>query len=148
DVGTIDLSHIAFRYLRGEHTPTRGINYRDISLSGLSGRFSDIDLNDHIFKSTIENLTFREKSGFYLREMDAVAEIDSTYLTLHDLYVETNRSRFGDYLRFEYPRFSAFEDFMESVTIELTLDGAQINSRDIEFFAPEVAVTHFDVSLS
>src|SRR5690606_34480379 len=149
DVGVVDLSNISLRYLRGEPTPpAKGINYRDISLSELSGRFTDIDLNNHIFKSTIEGLTFREKSGFHLREMDAVAEIDSSYLELQDLYLETNRSRLGDYLRFEYPQFSAFEDFMESVTIKLTLNGARIDSKYIEFFQPEVAVTRFDVSLS
>ncbi len=148
DVGTVNLSDISLRYLNGESGPTEGINYRDIHLTELTGRFSDIDFDNHIFKSNIEGLTFREKSGVHLREMRAVAEIDTSYLELRDLYLETNRSQIGDYLRFDYAHFSAFENFMEAVTVELKLDGARINSKDIEFFAPEVAVTHFDISLS
>ncbi len=148
DVGSVDLSDISLRYRNGESSPIKGINYRDISLTKLTGHFSDINFDSHIFKSTIEGLTFREKSGFYVHEMQAVAEIDTNYLELQNLYLETNRSRIGDYLRFEYSQFSAFENFMEAVTFELVLDGARINSKDIEFFAPEVAVTHFDVSVS
>ena len=149
DIGVVVLSDISFRYLRDDQRPTKGINYRDVSLSELSGRFSNIDLETHLFKSTIEGLTFREKSGFRLREMSAVAEVDSHYLELQDLFIATNRSQLGDYLRFEYEQFSAFEDFMDAVTIELTLDRARINSEDIAFFAPEVATaTRFDVSLS
>ncbi|MFB2117691.1 translocation/assembly module TamB domain-containing protein [Parapedobacter sp. 2B3] len=148
DVGTVDLADISFRYRYGESRPTKGIDYRDIRLTGLSGHFSDIDLGSHLFKSTIEGLTFREKSGFHLREMRAVAVIDTNYLELEDLYLETNRSQLGDYLRFGYTDFSAFANFMEAVTIELKLDRARVNSRDIEFFAPEVAITQFDVVLS
>ncbi|MEC3880556.1 translocation/assembly module TamB domain-containing protein [Parapedobacter sp. 10938] len=148
EVGSVDLSNISLRYVRGEHSAAGGINYRDISVTEMSGHFNDIDLSSHIFKSNIEGLTFREKSGFRLREMRAAIEIDSTYMELGDLYLETNRSRLGDYLRFEYAQLSAFEHFMDEVTIQLRLNQARINSKDIEFFAPEVAVTRFDISLS
>lgn len=148
DIDVVDLADISLHYLDGENVPARGINYRDINLTQLSGRFHDIDLSGPLFKSTIEDLTFREKSGFVVREMRAQAEIDTNYLELQDLYLATNRSQLGDYLRFDYANFAAFGDFMDAVTIEMKLDRAQINSRDIEFFAPEVAATHFDVSLS
>lgn len=148
DVGLVDLSNITFRYRETESRLTDGINYRDIELRELSGHFVDIDFDNHIFKSTIDGLTFREKSGFHLREMRATAQIDSNYLELQDLYLETNRSRLGDYLRFEYDHFSAFANFMEAVTIELKLARAQIDSKDIAFFAPGVAISQFNVSLS
>lgn len=148
DVRLVDLSNISLRYLNTKSARTTGINYRDVWLTELSGRFVDIDLDNHIFKSTIDGLTFREKSGFHLREMRAIAEIDTTHLELKDLYLETNRSRLGDYLRFDYARLSAFEDFMDAVTIELKLSRAHIDSKDIEFFAPEMAICNFDLSLS
>ncbi len=148
DISAIDLADISFRYQRGKSHQTRGINYRDIHLTGLCGRFTDIDFDSHILKSNIEELTFREKSGFHLREMQALAKVDTNCIELSNLYVETNRSRLGDYLRLDYDRFSAFEDFVTAVNVELKLDRAQIDSKDIEFFAPEVAVTNFDVSLS
>src|SRR5690606_16204148 len=148
DVRLVDLSNISLRYLNTKSARTTGINYRDVWLTELSGRFVDIDLDNHIFKSTIDGLTFREKSGFHLREMRAIAEIDTTHLELKDLYLETNRSRLGDYLRFDYARLSAFEDFMDAVTIELKLSRAHIDSKDIEFFAPEMVICNFDLSLS
>ncbi|HWL00473.1 MAG TPA: hypothetical protein VNQ55_11015, partial [Parapedobacter sp.] len=119
DIDALNLSDITLRYLHGERGPaTKGINYRDINVTQLSGRFRDIDLNGPLFKSTIEDLSFREKSGLIVREMRALAEIDTNYLELQDLYLATNRSHVGDYLRFEYANFAAFGDFMDAVTIE------------------------------
>ena len=150
NIDAVNLSGISLRYKYklGTSRQAGGINYRDIRVTQLNGRFTDIDLNSHLFKSTVEDLNFREQSGLVVREMRALAEIDTNYLELQDLYLATNRSHIGDYLRFEYEDFDAFTDFMDAVNVELRLDRAQINSNDIAFFAPDVATTRFDVALS
>lgn len=148
DVRSIGISNLSFSYLHTESQPTDGINFRDIQLTGLSGNFTDIDFDNHLFRSHIKDLTFREKSGFHLHKMRALAVVDTNSLELQDLYVETNRSRLRDYLRLEYRDFSAFENFVQDVTLELKLDRAQIHSKDIEFFAPAVAASRFDIALT
>ncbi|WP_177181111.1 translocation/assembly module TamB domain-containing protein [Parapedobacter koreensis] len=148
-VHSLDLSNITFAYKQAaNHSPAAGINFKDIQLAQVSGNFTDIDFTSHLFKSTIKNLSFREKSGFLLREMDAIAVVDTTSIELQKLYIATNRSLLRNRLRLEYPDFSAFSNFMKDVAIELNLDHAQIDSRDVEFFAPKVAATHFDAVLS
>ena len=149
DIHSIDLANVSLGYqATTDRLHTGGINFNDIRLTALSGRFSDIEFTDHLFKSTVKNLRFREKSGFVLREMNATAIVDTGSMELRDLYIETNRSRVRDYLRLEYGDFSAFGNFMDAVAMELNLDHAQIHSKDIEFFAPSVAVTHFNVGLT
>ena len=148
-INTIELSNSSFAYKHVRSRPqTKGVNFQDIQLTALSGRFTDIDLANHLFKSTIQNLKFQEKSGFQLHELNALATVDTNHTELHNLYVETNRSRLRDYLRLEYDDFSAFGNFINEVTIDLNLNHAQIHSRDIEYFAPNVAVTSFDIAVS
>lgn len=148
DMRSVVLSNLSFSYQHTESRPTDGINFRDIQLRALSGSFTDIDFDNHLFKSSIKDLTFREKSGFHLRELQALAVVDTHSLELQDLYVETDRSRLRDYLRLEYADFSAFERFMQDVTLELKLNRAQIHSKDIEFFAPAMANSRFDIALT
>lgn len=148
-ISTIELSDISFAYQHADRRPqTTGINFQDIQLTALSGRLTDIDFENHLFKSTVQHLKFQEKSGFQLRELNALAVLDTNRVELLNLHVETNRSRLRDYLRLEYDDFSAFGNFIDEVAIALSLNRAQIHSRDIEYFAPSVSVTSFDVMVS
>ncbi len=148
-VNSVELDNITFGYRNGNNRHTgRGIDYNNIQVSALSGRFTDIDFKNHLFKSTVKQLQFREKSGFHLREMNALVTLEANSAALQELYIETNRSRIRDYLRFDYDDFSAFGRFIDDVTITMNLNHAQIHSQDIEFFAPDVAVTHFNVATS
>lgn len=149
DVGTLELANISFAYQYTQSTAkTSGINFRDILLTELSGKFTAIDIENHLFNASIDGLTFREKSGFHLRELNALATVDTDNLELRNLYLATNRSHLRDRLRLEYEDFAAFDDFVNDVNIEMDLDQAQVHSADIEFFAPGLAATHFDVMVS
>ncbi len=149
DVRTLDLANISFAYQYTQSTAkTSGIDFRDILLTELSGKFTAVDIENHLFKASIDGLTFREKSGFHLRELHAVATVDRDNLELRDLYLATNRSHLRNRIRLEYDGFSAFDEFVDDVAIEMDLDDARIHSADIAFFAPGVAATHFDATVS
>lgn len=149
DIRAVTVSSSALGYKRLRMPSARsGIDFNDIQLTELNGDFTDIDFANHLFKSTVKNLQFREQSGFRVREMNTLALVDTNSIELRELYLETNRSQLGDYLRLGYDNFSAFRNFIDAVDIELNLDDARIHSKDIEFFAPKVALTHFDVRLS
>ncbi|MGK6350809.1 translocation/assembly module TamB domain-containing protein [Parapedobacter sp. DT-150] len=149
DVRSVTLSDVTIGYQQlASRSTGNGIRFGDIQLTELSGSFTDIDVTNHLFKAAVNGLTFREKSGFMLREMNALAVVDSSSLELRDLYLATNRSRLRDHLRLEYADFSAFDHFVDAVGIQLDLDRAYIHSRDIEYFAPAVAATRFAVTVS
>jgi len=149
DIRTVTLSNISVGYKRiGAPAVRQGIDFNDIQLTELNGDFTDIDFVNHLFKSTVKNLRFREQSGFRVREMNTLALVDTNSIELRELYLETNRSRLRDYIRLGYDDFSSFRKFIDAVDIELNLNGARVHSKDIEFFAPDVATTLFDVTLS
>lgn len=124
------------------------INFQNMLISELNGTFSDVDLKSHWFKSTIKNLSLREKSGFRIREMNADFVLDANQMEFRDMYLETNRSRIRDYLLLHYGDFSQFAHFVDSVDISMDLADAYIDSRDIEFFAPTMTHTRFIANAS
>lgn len=149
DIRTVTVSNSSLGYKRmGMPSAHSGIDFNDIRLTELNGDFTDIDFANHLFKSTIKNLQFQERSGFRVRKMNTLALVDTNSIELRELYLETNRSQLQDYIRLGYDNFASFHNFIDAVDIELNLDNARIHSKDLEFFAPKVAVTLFDLSLS
>src|SRR5690606_36761294 len=133
NVDEVELDQISFTYRDIRRTARTGVvNLGDIKLTDLSGYFSGIDVTNHLFKSIVRKLQFREKSGFRLYEMNALAVVDTNSVALQDLDAETNCIRIRHYIRLDYPDFSAFSDFVNWVEITLNLDHAQINSKDTE----------------
>lgn len=149
NIGEVRLHNAAFAYQnQPELGQTRGINYSDLYLSNIGGHFSEIDFENHLITSRINSLTFKEKSGFHLKEMNTIATVDTNRLELRDLYLESNRSRIRDYLLLTYRDFSQFKHFIDSVSVVLSLRDAYISSKDIAYFAPSVSSVVFDVNAS
>jgi len=144
----VNLSGVSFAYHRiGSYPRHRGIDFNNLRLTGISGRFSEIELDSQLFKSVISDLTFRERSGFRLLGMNASAVVNTHTLELQNLDLITNRSRLRNSLVLEYNSFSDFRNFIDSVTVSLSLRNSRIHSKDIGFFAPDIA-TNFDIDVS
>lgn len=130
------------------HTHHEGVNFNDLDLYALSGEFDDITISEKEAKANITYLTFQEKSGLHLRELSAKAYVSTTRMEFQDLYVRTNRSKVGNYLQFSYRSFADFEDFIEKVDLKGQLQDAFVDSRDIQFFAPQMAQVKFIAAIS
>src|SRR5690606_5374164 len=108
----------------------------------------EIDYDAHLFSAAVHRICFTEQSGFRLKQFSAKAVIDTNRMEFRDLTAETNRSHISDYLSLEYGQFSDFSDFSHKVAVTALLKQATVDSRDIEFFAPEVAATSFRAVLN
>jgi len=143
------LKNIDFRYKNYFSTQeVEGINFNDIHIRSLSGKFSKIDYVNHIFQSSVEDLTFKEKSGIFVKKLSTKATVDSNQMEFSKLDLALNSSYLRDYILLEYADFSAFSDFIHQVSITGNLKNSRITSKDIAFFAPKVDVTKFDVMVN
>jgi len=140
------LDNIDFRYINYFSTgEVEGINFNDLHIYALSGKLDEIDYVNHIIQTSAHNLTFREKSGVFVKNLTAKATVDSNRMEFAQLNLELNTSYLRDYVLLEYPDFSAFSDFVHQVSVKGNLKNSRITSKDIAFFAPQVNVTSFDV---
>ncbi|WP_234993227.1 translocation/assembly module TamB domain-containing protein [Sphingobacterium lactis] len=122
---------------------SRGIDFSDIELTALSGEFSKIDYDSTALRTSIKSLRFREKSGFHLKELSANTRIAKKEMEFKDLHILTNNSTVGNYLKFSYTDFGAFSDFVKKVQMQASMQDVFVDSRDIEYFAPDMKFVKF-----
>src|SRR5690606_24156208 len=87
------LKNIDFRYKNYFAThDVEGINFNDIHISALSGKFTEIDYVNHVLQSSIKDLTFKEKSGIFVKNLSTKATVDSNRMEFSQLDLAVNSS--------------------------------------------------------
>ena len=136
----IVLNNIAFKYKNLNNTKSvNGINFNDIYLRNFSSTILDLDTKKHLVSFGLKNMTFKEKSGFYLKNLTTNATIDSNQMEFKNLLLETPDSKVRNYLLFKYSKFKDFRQFISKVYLKSDLRNTKVNSSDIAYFSPNLA---------
>jgi len=115
-----------------------GIDYAHMTIDGISGRFTEIQLQDTI-KVKVTGLSATEtRSNTKLRHLNTRMTYAPTFWEWDALDLQVNDSRLRDYVRFDYRRFGNFTDFIDSVTMTVRFREATALARDIAVFASPV----------
>src|SRR5690606_24776315 len=139
----------SFRYRNfNDSTLTRQVNFNDIGLSKLNAVITDLDTKNFLFKAKVRELSFREKSGFFVKNLDTDATIDTVSMEFANLKLETNRSFLSNYLSFKYRTFSDFSDFINKVYVKASLQNSTLHSKDISYFTSALKNMNVDVRLN
>ncbi|KAA8486749.1 uncharacterized protein DUF490 [Arcticibacter tournemirensis] len=142
----IVLNNTALRYRNFNSNDTiKGINFNDVSLFNLNTTVLNLDTKNHIFKAGIRNMSFREKSGFYLKNLTTNAVIDSNSMEFNKLLLQAGNSTIRNYLLMKYSRFGDFNNFVKKVFVRGNLKNTTVYSKDIAFFTD--ALRHMDISV-
>lgn len=124
-----------------------GVDFAHVELTDFSGVFDEIKMDSTETRLRIEGLSFMERSGFHLKELNSAVHILANAMEFDQLYLQTNRSLLRDYLKFEFAEFGDFGDFLEKVVITANIDNAFVDSKDIEFFAPTMQYVRFTTDI-
>lgn len=129
-------------------TLIKGINFNDLDVKNFSAVIKNMDLVHHLFKGDINNVTLREKSGFYLKKFNALATIDSNQILAQHLFILTNHSSLKNYFRM---KFKSFDDVGAHIEDRVYMDGdfktSQISSTDISYFTTGLEHVRFDLGI-
>ncbi|MGN5955795.1 translocation/assembly module TamB domain-containing protein [Sphingobacterium lactis] len=121
----------------------KGVDFGDLDLTNISGKFKNIKQDSSSLQADIEKFTLKDKSGFHLKELSAEAFVGDKAMEFDRLKIITNNSKMGRYLKFSYDDFEDFSDFIDKIQIESTLENTFVDSKDIEYFAPELKYVKF-----
>ncbi|MEJ5994562.1 translocation/assembly module TamB domain-containing protein [Pedobacter sp. Du54] len=147
-IGRIILNNINFKYKDLAKTRVvKGINFEDINLKNLNGIFEKLNTNGHIIQANIKNLTFKEKSGFYLKNLTAFTTIDTNGIELQKLLLLTNQTRLTDYFQMKFGRFRDFNDFENKVKMNANFKESHISSNDINYFTTALKKIKLDIDI-
>lgn len=119
-------------------TVIKGVNFDDVELKSLNGILEHLNTKDHLMQASIKNLTFREKSGFHLKNLSAFTTIDSNRIELKNLLLVTNKSRLTDYFEMRFKTFDDFNDYINKVRMKAHFKNSHLESKDVSFFTPDL----------
>lgn len=145
----IVLNNVGFRYKNFNYNKTiKGVNFNDFQLRNLSTVVRNLDTKNHLAKAEIRNLTFREKSGFYLKTLNTSATIDTNRMEFANLLLVTPDSRISDYLLMKFSTFKDLQKFINKVHLTARFKDSKIYFKDIAYFAPGMRDIDFRLSIS
>jgi len=128
-------------------TVINGVNFDDVELKSMNGIFEQLNTKDHVMQANIKNLTFKEKSGFYLKNLTAFTTIDTNRIELNKLLLVTNKSRLTDYFEMKFSKFDDFNHYVSKVRMKANFKNSHLASRDISFFSDALSVMNLDIDI-
>ena len=150
NIGRIILNKISFKYKNYAAKDTiqgKSVNFDNVHLKNLSGIFEGLDTKNHLVKTHIKNLTFSERSGFYLKNLTAITTIDSNAIELKDLLLVTNQSRLTNYYKMTFKTFKDVNKYIDNVRMKAVFKESHLTSRDVAFFAQELENMKLDLDI-
>jgi hypothetical protein len=144
----IKLSDMAFKYRNyGVNKKTESINFSDLELRDLNGEILQLDTRNHLAQAEIKNLRFREKSGFWLKNLSTLVTIDSTKMEFNKLKLQTAKTSVGPYFIMKFKSFDDFDQFNNKVYMLGIFNNSRVSTSDVAYFAPELSTLKLDVKL-
>ncbi len=145
----IAVNNLHFRYKNFlVDTLVKQVNFDDVDVKNFSTVVTDMDIAHHLFKGKVSHLTFREKSGFYLKELSGNATVDTNQILVQNMHVQTAHSDLKNYFRM---KFKSFDDLSDHIDDRVYMDGdfknSQIASSDIAYFTDGLEGVKFDLGL-
>ena len=142
----IILNNIALKYKNfNVDTVIKGVNFNDVSLRNLNATIVGLDTRNHLVAADFRNVSFREKSGFYLKNLTTKATIDTNQMEFKNLLLETSSTRISDYLLLKYTGFKDFGQFISKVYVKAHFVNSRIYAPDIAYFVPNIQNSKLDV---
>lgn len=143
---TVNNFHFRYKnYLRTELV--KGVNFNDVDVSNFSTVIRNMDLQNHLFKARVGGMTLREKSGFFVRNLNANATIDTNQILLQNLNIQTAYSNVKNFFRMKFKSFDDFDDFENTVTMDADFKTSHLSSKDIAYFTTSLDKTTFELGL-
>ena len=148
-VKEIDFSKSVFHLHNYRKAPQKSsardtIDYAHMEVRDIDIKIKNFAIKKEVFSGNLNNISFREKSGFELSKLAAKEAIVSSHeITLNGMALITPNSNIGDTLQLKFDSFDDFADFPNAVRLDTKFDGAKIAMRDIMAFASDLTTNPF-----
>ena len=141
-ISNIEITDMGFRLLNRSSNKTPyygGINWNDLDVSSINLNARNLRFKDGIMYGKAERLSFREKSGFKVRQMAGEARVGRGRTIVENLRI---LDMFSDIeiplFMMSYSGIKAFSNFIEEVRLDAEIGTSIVDFRTIEHFAPQL----------
>lgn len=149
NLNKIGVNNLRFRYKNQlNEKPAKGIDFDDFDVYNFSVNVNNVDIKNHLFKGDIHQLTLREKSGFYLKNLTAVTTIDTNQIVAKNMLIQTPNTTLRDYFRMSFKTMDDFAELESKVRMEANFKDSRLSSKDIAYFTGEsLDKVNFDLGI-
>jgi len=131
--------------LKGEEL----MNYKDIDIRNITGRFSDVKTRDGVLTCNIHSLSAVERSGADLRMLTGKFYLGPQEAGMNDMFLQEGESTFlrASHLSFHYDNRNDLQQWVEKVVMDVTFTGTEFDFNTIRHFTPSMAGNHLKLLL-
>lgn len=138
-IGSLDLENNKFSYFVASAEAKMGsFNPNAIVLEDLNLQVNNINLRDKKAELHLESSTFKEISGFNLKELSLKFNVDDNTLKVSNLKTALNNNSLQANLRLDYPKLSALIEYPEKSKIDIDIPTFRISLKDVFLIQPEL----------
>jgi len=125
------------------------MNYRDIVVRNITGRFSNLKTRDGILTCNINSLSAIERSGADLRMLTGKFYLGPQEAGMDDMFLQEGDGTFlrASHLSFHYGDQKNLEDWVNKVVMDVTFTGTEFEFHTIRHYTPAIAGNHLKLVL-
>lgn len=142
---------INFQFKNENHTTeiTESINFNNLRINNLWGKFSQIKIDKDTFGVVLTNLRFNEQSGFNLVNLSSKLKLSEKELLCDYLEIVTPGTNIKGKLHFKYDGWDDYSDFINKVYMDVNLrPKTKVHIKDVASFTSELAGLNDTIKLS
>ena len=140
----ITLENNSINYLAGDRTDqTNAFNPNDIGISDLALKLNGITYRPKEAKLRLINFSFKEKSGFDLRDFSFVLDLNNASSQISQLSLQTNTSSISGKMGLNYDSIDQLLKVPENTKVALSLPNFNLGLSDAYYFNPELAKNEY-----
>ncbi len=133
---TFEFRNTKFKYLNQDNKDykTKGLDLNNIELTNINLKIDSINLNGDTIKLKLNNLGFKDKSGFIVKNFTTKIKYHPGLISLQNLNLETPLSNINMDAELNYNNNDDLKDFINKVTIQTTVRKSNVSLKDVAFF--------------
>ncbi|MGC9341293.1 MAG: hypothetical protein ACP5E3_01185, partial [Bacteroidales bacterium] len=146
----INLEESRFRFTN-PYKPGKGspINYSAMDLRDLNIKVNDLEVDSGNVAFKIKSLSFLERSGFRLKNLNSRMGIGKQYMHFENVYLETLESSISaNTINFDFDTFKDFSDFTNKVNLNFNFRSSSLSFSDLTYFSRGLETFNETIRLS
>jgi hypothetical protein len=138
-VGDIDIKESRIAYNNLNYAPQKkGIDFNHLNITGLNASLEDLAMAGNDFAGDIEKFTFRERSGFYLRDLAISGSLQKSRLHVELNKFVTANSSITDKITVDITDLANIQQALGDIKVEAGFDASVLSMKDILYFSPDL----------
>ncbi len=140
-------THFIYQDLHKNFT-RNNFDINNINLSGLNAELRNININKDTIFANINTLSFKEHSGFCIKNISTKLKISPVELLAQNLNIKSNNSNLTLDLSLNYKNTKSFNELINSIKIKSNIKPSSVNLNDIAYFIPEMKGMNNKIKIS